>query len=371
MKTENSCRVTDALNQKSLDGWREFASELPACDRVIAGSVTTPLTGYEFEGFTFQDVCFQRPIDTVTFKNCQFLNTRFSDSLTRVRIESSHNVKLNCSANGTLWHDVQLLKCRFVGSALHNMELSQIVMTECIFEDCELNCNFDKFPRSFTKDWESDRKMPGATRSRIGADFICTDLRSTRFFCSDFTSTHFWHSLVGPETLFFACRFDENTTCSGTPLRTARISIENLSTISRNNRLKSLNTSLVSANGVEWIWLKFVSLLWSSTNFGTSGKRLLGVLLYAWMIAFVTIACMCYFNDPQFSNIKPPARSFSSWLVFIVSIAYYTTVTMTTVGYGDIAPLTVESRVVATLLIAVGYFVFAALVSRLSAVLSD
>ena len=53
----------------------------------------------------------------------------------------------------------------------------------------------------------------------------------------------------------------------------------------------------------------------------------------------------------------------------LVDAIWYATATVTTVGYGDVVPVTQEGRIVGIVMMFVGIFIFALIISRLGAIL--
>jgi len=53
----------------------------------------------------------------------------------------------------------------------------------------------------------------------------------------------------------------------------------------------------------------------------------------------------------------------------IVDAIWYATATVTTVGYGDVVPVTQEGRIMGIVMMFVGIFIFALIISRLGAIL--
>ncbi len=53
----------------------------------------------------------------------------------------------------------------------------------------------------------------------------------------------------------------------------------------------------------------------------------------------------------------------------LVDAIWYATATVTTVGYGDVVPVTQEGRIIGIVMMFVGIFIFALVISRLGAIL--
>ena len=186
-----------------------------------------------------------------------------------------------------------------------------------------------------------------------GAHMEYTQLQGADFSSAHLDSAHFVLAVVDGSTLFWNCIVDANTDFNSVGLDNARINPETKLLLQYN--IRHLNWKKWYKNHCIWRWP--INIFWLISDYGRSAPRVMGVFF---VLAF--IFALIYWLYPSLvivNNVIGDLRSFLHSL-------YFSVVTMTTLGFGDIAanPDSWQGQVLLTVQVLFGYILLGAIISR-------
>ena len=213
-----------------------------------------------------------------------------------------------------------------------------------------------------------DAKLQGAKlmfAKLQGADLVTTnlegaDLREAKLQGADLREAKlqgatFREAVVNSSTSFLLCKIDKDTDFRETGLENTRIESGTKILLKYNIRRMNWKDWYAKHPRLEWP----VKLFWSMSKYGISTGRII-----AWFFALAIAFAFVYLLQPccvMVNNVVGDIRGF-------VHALYFSVVTMTTLGFGDIAanPDSWPGQVVLMIQVILGYVLLGALVTRLA-----
>jgi len=198
-------------------------------------------------------------------------------------------------------------------------------------------------------------------------DLRGSDLTETVFVGTDLRGADLRMAMVDGITCFLDCQFDDDTDFRGVGLGNVRISANDKVFLERNIRKKNWEEWYEKDCCLKWP----IRFFWWISDYGYSTFRIISCLI-ASAVAFALVygiwgrvASPGIISDRCNTDAKP--RGTDQRLIRILRPFYFSVVTMTTLGFGDICanPRSIWGHILVTLQVVWGYFLLGAIVTRL------
>lgn len=379
------------LNQANLtrvDLTRAFAEK---ADLTGANLKKANLTGAYFTEAYF----IEADLSKANLSQAKLWNTKFTKAnlkgtdLTEADLSYTDLTEANLTKANLTGADLTGAKLNWAklnGAKLNGAKLNRAELTGTNFEEADLR--WAKLTQTHIR---SARLREGNLRG--------ADLRSTHFSWADLKGTNCAYVVVDGETMMENCHIDDHTDFTGVGLDNARLEPGLKQRLEYNIRRKRWKSWYQ-----ETPWWKSITVkwFWELSNYGISTGRIIGsflILSFIFsMIYWLSASCPC---PPSFNpescectlyawadtnTYEVPASScnnrgliknllydadtkilFSGWSAFWRSL-YFSVVTMTTLGFGDMhaMPGSLIGYLVLSIQVIIGYVLLGALITRLS-----
>jgi len=192
------------------------------------------------------------------------------------------------------------------------------------------------------------------------ADLSFAHLQGTDLTSANLESASLRWAIVDGSTLMKDCEVDSNTDFRGVGLGYVRID-EEIKLLLQYN-MRRINWKEWYKNHCLWRWP--ISIFWYVSDYGRNTPRIVKVFFY---LAF--IFAVVYANSPgtvSGLNVEPHEPLWHYFLLLIVRPVYFSIVTMTTLGFGDMYAniQSIWGHVLLTVQVLCGYVLLGAIVSR-------
>jgi uncharacterized protein YjbI with pentapeptide repeats len=202
--------------------------------------------------------------------------------------------------------------------------------------------------------WEAQLQQTNLRRSFLqGADFRRTQLQGTEFGGAKLQEADFSRAIVDGETLIWDCEIDKKTKFEGVGLGNIRIYPEEKQLLEYNIRRMNWNVWYTKRKLFRWP----VQIFWQISDYGFKTWPIIALFFG---LAFL-FALIYYFfpNCVRVYGVVGDIRGFLHTL-------YFSVVTMTTLGFGDIAanPDSQFGQVLLMFQVILGYVLLGSLITR-------
>ncbi len=290
------------------------------------------------------------------------LESKYNDSECRIKC-------LSVNWSGIDFHKVQFSGCNFIGVNLTGANFDSAVDTESCFDGAELQrANFENF-----------KSTSSSFRNSILVNCHTND--KTWFINTDFKKANFWRAdLTGTD---FLCSHFE-----GANIREANFSGSNITSITYDKFIRCSGTRISSSYGNQ-MFRRFVMdkayiaefrkrhpwLYWVWYISSDCGRSLfvwtMWSLFFAVLFGVVFAEYSSFFWLPEWmksflENLNPEMAYLNGLETGWFTPYYFSIVTFTTLGFGDITPLNTAGQIWLTLEVVIGYVMLGGLVSILA-----
>ena len=248
---------------------------------------------------------------------------------------------------------VDFAASKFIGADLVNATVTDAYLGSADFDGADLrdaDLRFSKLERG----------------SLAGAKLNNADLSGTWMLDSKLGGADFTDAIVDGGTLMTRCTVDNSTNSTSVGLRNARIPVELRARLECNVRRFRWQRW---RDGNRWhkIMWPVVRWFWSVSNYGSSTGQVL-----CWFFGLAALFAAIYWLCPSIVAGTGTAVELDCGRSLARSF-YFSIVTMTTLGFGDVhaAPGNTAGYVILTAQVLLGYLMLAALVTRLSVLFQE
>ena len=204
-----------------------------------------------------------------------------------------------------------------------------------------------------------------------GATLVDAKIKGARFFKSHLEGANLNYAVVDGETLIAECWIDRNTMLKNVGLASARIDWELRQSLEYNIRRKTWEEWYGRTSRWEWPFKKAVQAFWWMSDYGHDTWQVVkSFLLLSFLFAVVYYTCGFVWSPGPVANLFRTCRTpVPGWLVPFRAV-YFSVVTMTTLGFGDMHANSESllGHLLLALQVLLGYLLLGALVCRMAIV---
>lgn len=309
------------------------------------------------------------------FTECQIKNTTFHGA--QLGGASFLNTTLTNSNLSVAWlskseyNGATIVNCNFQAAKLHGADFSHAkYISKCDFQDCKMNENMTVGHMGGSFHYEPARFISTIIDE---CNFIRAKLSGVVFDNSEIIKSNFTRALVNGETSFWGIEVDNVSNFDGVGLSGVRIESGVYDRVMYHLRKKSWENWYRQGNGfIQFIKRVTVQPFWFITNYGDSTFRIIASFFAISFLFSLVYFSSAFFSPPGVVNgllddtIHEAINKSNYFPIFIRSF-YFSIVTMTTLGFGDMFAVrgSILSHILLIFQVLIGYVLLGALITRL------